>query len=227
MTLARLALRNLSQRLSSSTSCVTKRSGVDMQRQKWNDELLKRFMATAGETSDGKEIAVNDGNKKSKLFPRKKGRRGLWRSNGREFVPQLYEFFPSGLGNALLQATDNINRLFENLNLSPTNLMGRFKEKDECYKLRYEVPGLSKEELKITIDDGVLTIKGEHKEEEEEGSDDEHWSMRSYGYYNTSVLLPDDAKADDIKAELKNGVLHITIPRTEQPKKDLKEVQIH
>lgn len=68
-----------------------------MQRQKWNDELLKRFMATAGETSDGKEIAVNDGNKKSKLFPRKKGRRGLWRSNGREFVPQLYGNFTLSL----------------------------------------------------------------------------------------------------------------------------------
>lgn len=127
-----------------------------------------------------------------------------------------------------MQATDNINKLFQNLHIpSPSNLIGRVKEKDECYKLRYEVPGVSKEDLKITIDDGVLKIKGELKEEEEEGSDGEHWSMRSYGCYNTSIMLPDDAKADEIKAELKDGVLYITIPRTEKPKKDVKEIDIH
>lgn len=105
--------------------------------------------------------------------------------------------------------------------------MGRVKEQDECYKLRFEVPGLGKDEVNITVDDGVLKIKGEHKEEEEDGSDDEFWSAKSYGYYNTSLLLPDDAKVDEIKAELKDGVLNITIPRTEKPKKDVKEVEIH
>lgn len=137
------------------------------------------------------------------------------------------EFFPSGLGNALIQATENINRLFENLNITPSQLMGRVKEEDECYKLRYDVPGLGKDDVKITIHDGVLTIKGEQKEEEEEGSDDDYWSARSYGYYNTSLVLPDDAKADEIRAELKDGVLSIVIPRTEKPKQDVKEVKIH
>lgn len=126
-----------------------------------------------------------------------------------------------------MQATENINRLFNNLDLTPSQLMGRVKEQDDCYKLRYDVPGLSKEDVKITIDDGVLTIKGEHKEEEEEGSDDEYWSARSYGYYNTRLVLPDDAKVDEIKADLKDGVLSVIIPRTEQTKKDVKEVQIH
>lgn len=90
--------------------------------------------------------------------------------------------------------------------------------------LRFDVPGLAKEELKVTVDDGVLTIKGEHKEEKEEAtSDEELW----YGYYNTSLMLPEDAKVDDVKAELKDGVVTITIPRTEKPKKDVKEVEVH
>ncbi|WCJ40555.1 26.5 kDa heat shock protein mitochondrial [Euphorbia peplus] len=227
MALARLALRNLPKRVTSSSNITAL---LDSQTSRRNHEdLLKRFMATNTEASDGKQVAVTDADSnKSKLFSRKKAKRGLWRTNPQQFVPQLHEIFPSGLGNALLQATENINKLFDTLNITPTNLMGRLKEKDECYKLRYEVPGLSKDELKITIDDGVLSIKGESKEEqEEEGSDDEHWSMRSYGYYNTSVVLPDDAKTDDIKAELINGVLNITIPRTGQPKKDPKEVPIH
>lgn len=142
----------------------------------------------------------------------------------------MVEFFPSGLGNALMQATENINRLFENLNVSPWSLSGRVKEQDECYKLRYEVPGLAKEDVKITVEDGVLTIKGQHKEEkvEEEEDEEEFWSARSYGYYNTSLVLPEDAKPDEIKAELKDGILTITVPRTEKkPKKETREVQIH
>ncbi|XP_022721219.1 26.5 kDa heat shock protein, mitochondrial-like [Durio zibethinus] len=227
MALARLALRNLQQRVSPSSSFL----GHDL-RQKWNDEILMRFMATTtGKVSDekkeGQEVSVSEGEKKSRLYPRRKNKRSLWnwRNKQHDYAPRLYEFFPSGLGNALLQATENINRLFDNLNLTPSQMMGRVKEQDDCYKLRYDVPGLTKEDIKITIDNGVLTIKGEHKAEE--GAEDEQWSARSYGYYNTSLVLPDDAKVDDIKAELKDGVLSFIIPRTEQPKKDVKEVQIH
>jgi len=125
-----------------------------------------------------------------------------------------------------MQASNNINRLFENMNLTPWSLTsGRVKEKDDHYKLRYEMPGIAKEDVKITIDDdGVLTIKGEHKEEKDD--DEQYWSSSSYGYYNTSLILPDDAKADDIKAELKDGVLTLIIPKTQNPQKDVKQVTI-
>ncbi|TKY64562.1 26.5 kDa heat shock protein [Spatholobus suberectus] len=173
------------------------------------------------------EVAVSEGKKSNRLlFLRGRGRRWGWRNNDRDFPPALYEFFPSGLGNALMQASENINRLFENMNLTPWSLSGCVKEKDDHYKLRYEMPGIAKEDVKITIDDGVLRIKGEHKEEKEEGDDDEYWSSSSYGYYNTSLVLPDDARADDIKAELKDGVLTVTIPRTENLKKDVKQVTL-
>ncbi|PIN05313.1 hypothetical protein CDL12_22145 [Handroanthus impetiginosus] len=110
------------------------------------------------------------------------------------------EFFPSGLGNALVQA------------IAPSQLIGRAKEQDDCYKLRYHVPGLGKDDVKITVDDGVLNIRAERKEEEEEGSNDEFWSARSYGYYNSSVVLPEDAK---------DGVLNIVISKSEGVKKDV------
>lgn len=192
--------------------------------------MNKRFLATATDkASDDKEVAVGEkrDGRKFRLFPRRNRRRSLWRRNDDADVPALYEFFPSGLGNALMQATENINRLFENMNISPWQLMGRVKENDDHYKLRYEVPGLTKDDVKVTVHDGILTIKGEHKREEEEGSDDEYWSAETYGYYNTSLVLPEDAKADEIKADLKDGVLTIVIPRTERPKKDVKEVKIH
>lgn len=126
-----------------------------------------------------------------------------------------------------MQATENINRLFDSMSISPWQLAGRVKEKDDHYKIRYDVPGLARDDVKITVHDGVLSIKGEQKKEEEEESDDERWSAESYRYYNTSLVLPDDAKVDGIKAELKDGILCITIPRTEKPKRDVKEVEVH
>lgn len=232
MALARLALKNLQQRVSvpASSSLMGGHGGVQKHRLGGN-ELLRRFGSAASDKgkSEGTEVAVSEGSKRPRLFPRRKGRRS-WplRNDERDFPPALHEFFPSGLGNALMQATENINRLFENMNLTPWSLSGRVKEKDDHYKLRYDMPGIAKEDVKITIDDGVLSIKGEHKEEKEERDDDgdEYWSSSSYGYYNTSLVLPDDAKADEIKAELKDGVLTVTIPRTEKPKKDVKQVTV-
>ncbi|XP_027344905.1 26.5 kDa heat shock protein, mitochondrial [Abrus precatorius] len=227
MALARLALKNLQQMVSTSSSLIS-HGGVHQHKRRWGNEMLKRFATAASDMgrSEGSEVAVSEGKKSNRLFPRRRGRRWLWRNNDRDFSPALYEFFPSGLGNALMQASENINRLFENMNLTPWSLSGRVKERDDHYKLRYDMPGIAKEDLKITIDDGVLSIKGEHKEEKEEGDDDEYWSSSSYGYYNTSLLLPDDARADDIKAELKDGVLTVTVPRTGKPKKDVKQITV-
>ncbi|VVA32647.1 PREDICTED: small [Prunus dulcis] len=233
MALARLALRNLHQRVLSPASFSAasvlghgvNESTVDESRGRVGNEIVKRFSTEAnekvsGEKSENKDVAVSQG-KRSRLFPRRQRRRGLWRDSDRNFVPALYDFFPSGLGNALVQATENINRLLDNLNISPWSLSGRVKEKSDSYKLQYDVPGLAKEDVKIIVHDGFLEIKGEYKEEEEEGL--EGWR---YGYYDTILQLPDDAKVDDIKAELKDGVLTITIPRTEKPKKDVKEVNV-
>ncbi|OIW11928.1 hypothetical protein TanjilG_21170 [Lupinus angustifolius] len=197
-----------------------------------NNEFLRRFSSEANDKgkSEGTEVAVSEG-KRNRLFPKRKGnKRLLWRNDEWDFPPALNEFFPSSLGNALMQATKNINNLFDTMSITPWSLNGRIKEKDDHYKLRYNMPGIAKEDVKITIDDGLLRIKGEHKEENEEKYDDngdEYWSSSRYGYYNTSIVLPDDAKVDEIKAELKDGVLIVTIPRTEKPKKDVKQVIVH
>ncbi|PIN25375.1 Molecular chaperone (small heat-shock protein Hsp26/Hsp42) [Handroanthus impetiginosus] len=227
MALARLALKNLQQRGTTSASLLSRNVASSEQKQgNWGLQILRRLSSGAAEekAEGGREVAVAEGGKKSRVFPRRRSRRGLWRNNNRDFVPALWEFFPSGLGNALVQATENINRLLENI--APSQLIGRAKEQDDCYKLQYHVPGLGKDDVKITVDDGVLNIRGEHKEEEEEGSDDEFWSARSYGYYNSSVVLPEDAKVEGIKAELKDGVLNIVIPKSERVKKDVKEIEV-
>ncbi|KAI4329336.1 hypothetical protein L6164_021610 [Bauhinia variegata] len=224
MALARFALRNLQSRVCASPSpSVSVGEGRFLGGSWKQNERLRWFADEASnkEKSQGSEVAVTEAKRRPRLFPRRNRRRSwLWRNDDRDFNPALYEFFPSGLGNALMQATQNINRVFERMNLTPWSLSGRVKETDEHYKLRCDMPGVAKEDVKITIDDGVLTIKGEHKEVKEEGDDDsdEYWSSSSYGYYNTTLVLPEDAKTDDIKAELKDGVLTLTIPRTHSSK---------
>ncbi|KAI3936828.1 hypothetical protein MKW92_034294 [Papaver armeniacum] len=201
---------------------------------------IPRLFATSSDntSSEGaidveKNITETPKGKKSKWLPQKFGGRGggLWRRNKNKpasLVPfHLNDLFSAGVGDALLQATNNLNKLFENW--APSGLIGRMKENESRYKLRYELPGLTKEDVKITVHDNFLTIKGEHREEEEDTDedDDEHWSASRYGYYETSFMLPDDAKLEEIKAEMKGGVLSITIPRTENAKpKDVKEIEI-
>nr|XP_010907278.2 26.5 kDa heat shock protein, mitochondrial [Elaeis guineensis] len=147
-------------------------------------------------------------------------RRGLL---SRHLIP--FRFDSTGLGNALWQVSENLNRLLEKW--APSRLLGRMKEVDDCYKLFFEVPGLRKEDMRITVEDGFLVITGERKEEEEDDSDEEGgWYSKSYGYYNTSLLLPDDAKVEEIKAEVKDGILKVTIPRNEEKKRNIREVKI-
>lgn len=241
MAVARLALKNLQQKTASrifSNNFVGEGLG-GVQGQGWRYGLLQRLSTSAA--SDGKEVAVqgdesgrkrNISSKWRSLLPRPLRKpTSLWRRKDHARDTNPFEFFPSpSLGNALLEAAENMNRLFENVMptqmiTTPTQLMGKFKETDESYKLKYNMPGLAKEDLKVTVDDGVLRIRGERKVEEEDESDDEYFM--SYGYYNTSLVLPDDAKQDDIKAELKDGVLTITIPKAESRGKDVKEIEVN
>ncbi|KAM7475912.1 hypothetical protein LguiB_023155 [Lonicera macranthoides] len=136
------------------------------------------------------------------------------------------EFFPSGLGDALVQATENIKRVLEKLEDSERIWV---KESDEYYKVRYEVPGLAKENVKVTVEDGILVIKEEDDDGDKQNTSSSSSSSSSgYGYYNTELGLPDDAKMDEINAEMKDGVMYITIPRAQkQNNKDVKEVHVH
>ncbi|KAG6413304.1 hypothetical protein SASPL_126013 [Salvia splendens] len=197
MALARLALKNLQQRASYSASLLAKNvtATAPPEKQRLASQFLRGLSSAAEEKAAGAhEVAVQE------------------------------DMFPSGVGNALVQATGNINRLLENI-ASP-QMLGRAKEHDDSYRLRYQMPGVGKDEVKITVEDGVLSIRGEHKDQEEHDSDDESWSSSSYGYYNTSLLLPEDAKLDEIKAEMKDGVLNIVIPKAQKAHKDVKEVEV-
>ena len=107
-------------------------------------------------------------------------------------------------------------------------------ETDKAYELAIELPGLKKDDIKVKLDNGVLTVSTETHEETEEretpdGKPRKNGSRlirkeRHFGSMSRSWYVGDDIKKDDIKASYKNGVLSLIVPKAE-PKKDLPEEQ--
>jgi HSP20 family protein len=84
--------------------------------------------------------------------------------------------------------------------------------------IKAEMPGMNKEDIKISVQDGVLTFKGEKKQEKEEKDKNYHRIERSYGSFCRSFQLPTSVKSDKIKAGYKDGVLSIALPKAEEVK---------
>jgi HSP20 family protein len=91
-------------------------------------------------------------------------------------------------------------------------------ENDDHYTISVELPGGSKDDVQVELHEGLLTIRGEKKCEREEKKEQRCYVERSYGSFSRSFRLPDDADAGRLDASFKNGVLSVTIPKTEKAK---------
>jgi HSP20 family protein len=90
--------------------------------------------------------------------------------------------------------------------------------------IKAELPGLDPKDIDISMNNGYLTIKGEKKHEKEEKEENYHLIERSYGSFTRSVRLPREVQGDKTTASFKNGILKITLPKSEEAKK--KEIKI-
>ena len=90
--------------------------------------------------------------------------------------------------------------------------------------VKVEVSGMAPKDIDISLSDGVLTIKGEKKQEKEEKEADYHLVERSYGSFTRSIRLPKEVQNDKISASYKDGILKVTLPKSEEAKK--KEIKI-
>ena len=102
-----------------------------------------------------------------------------------------------------------------------------WKETPEAHVFKADVPGLKKEEVKVEVeDDRVLQISGERNREKEEKGDTWHRVERSSGRFMRRFKLPEDAKVDQVKAAMENGVLTVTVPKEGAKKPDVKSIEI-
>jgi len=91
-------------------------------------------------------------------------------------------------------------------------------ETDAAYLIKGEIPGVKKDDVKITIQDGMLTIQGERKQEKEEKNKKFHRIECSYGSFMRSFRVPDDADETKVKAEFKDGMINVTLPKSAKAK---------
>jgi len=99
------------------------------------------------------------------------------------------------------------------------------EETEDSYLVQADLPGIDKKDLKVSLNDNVLTIKGERKYEKEEKSKNVFRAERSYGNFQRAITLPDKVKANEIRADYKDGVLKITLPKAEEVKPKQIEIQ--
>ncbi|MBQ4824169.1 Hsp20/alpha crystallin family protein [Leisingera sp. HS039] len=83
----------------------------------------------------------------------------------------------------------------------------------EAYDIAMELPGVALEDLELTVDNGVLTIRGEKKTQTEKTGDTWYFSERQYGAFRRSFRLPEDADGQAASARMEDGVLHIAVPK--------------
>lgn len=137
----------------------------------------------------------------------------------------------------LEDVSKRLNRFFSN---SPANIESNqemlamadwtpavdISETDTAYLIKGEIPGVKKENVKVTVQDGTLTISGERKMEKEENDKKFHRIERSYGSFMRSFCVPNDADESAVKAEFKDGVLDVTLPKSATAKPKTIEVSV-
>ena len=99
-------------------------------------------------------------------------------------------------------------------------------ETDDAFAIKVEIPEVKKDDVKVTVESGVLTIRGERRKEKEEKDCKFHRVERYYGVFTRSFTLPDNVNEAKIEAAFKDGMLYIQLPKTETIKTSAIEVEV-
>jgi HSP20 family protein len=91
-------------------------------------------------------------------------------------------------------------------------------EDKDGFRVRLELPGLKREEIDVSLEDGALTITGERKTETPQEGSTIHRQERHYGKFSRTLTLPSEVVADKVKAAYKDGILTVTLPKAEAAK---------
>ncbi|MBS0232194.1 MAG: Hsp20/alpha crystallin family protein [Proteobacteria bacterium] len=99
-------------------------------------------------------------------------------------------------------------------------------EKDNAYEISAELPGLDEKNVEVKVSNGMLSIKGEKKEEKEEKKKDYYLSERRFGSFERRFAVPDGVDTNKIEAVFKKGVLMVTLPKTSEAKAAEKKITV-
>ena len=140
--------------------------------------------------------------------------------------------------NPIFSLQRDVNRIFEEFWKrfdQPFGAIGRWDsgdprmdvaETDSALEVSVELPGLDRNEVDVSLTDSALTIKGEKKSQREESKKGYHLSERSHGSFYRSIPLPSGVDRDKASAEFKNGVLTVTLPKTQEAQSNVKKIEV-
>lgn len=132
--------------------------------------------------------------------------------------------------------SERLNRVFsrpslrnsgkENLTVADWMPTVDISETEGEYLIKAELPEVRKEDVKVTVENGVLTLQGERRQEKEEKGKRFHRVERSYGSFVRSFTLPESVEESSVKAEYKDGVLNLHLPKSEKVKPKAIDVKV-
>jgi HSP20 family protein len=132
---------------------------------------------------------------------------------------------------SLMPDIDLFDRMFEDWNVPSLCSEERvvvpafdISETEKEYVISGEIPGIEPKDLEVTLNDGILTVKGEKKQESEEKEENYHRVERHYGSFQRSFRLPENIKRDDLDASYKDGILKLTLPKSEES--EVKRIEV-
>ncbi len=99
-------------------------------------------------------------------------------------------------------------------------------ETTDSINVSAELPGMDREDIDVSVHEGILTISGEKKVTNEEQVTNYHHMERSYGCFSRDILLPNSVETGKVEALYKNGVLNVTLPKTHQAMEGAKKIPI-
>jgi len=121
----------------------------------------------------------------------------------------------------------NLTAEDENISVPEWAPLVDIAEDQKEYLIKVELPEVQKDDVKVTVESGTLTISGERKAEKEEKGRKFHRVERFYGRFERSFSIPDDAEASDVKAEFKDGVLRVHLAKSEKARPKQIEVKVN
>lgn len=139
--------------------------------------------------------------------------------------------FPSGMFTLQKEMNKMFDSFFSGVD-EPSLLNGTWvpavdvAEEHDAYVVNMEIPGVNKDDVKITLESNILTIRGEKKAENEVKERNYRRTERSYGSFQRSFTLPMTVKNDRIDAIYKDGILTVTLPKAEEAKPKQIEVKV-
>jgi len=99
-------------------------------------------------------------------------------------------------------------------------------ETSDAYLIKGEIPGVKKDDIELTVEDGMISMRGERRQEKEEKNKKLHRIERSYGSFYRSFQLPNDVDEAKVKAEFKDGMINVTLPKSGKTKSKSVNVKI-